>query len=139
MNFGGGYTFPSLDSGSLSFYGALNIAAVSPEAPGEPPALFGYSRSTPFRARLGGRYTRTFSSRLRGYFGLAWDYGFGGLKYGARTPRIPLYGPERSSAIAELGLNISDFGNFTFDISTYGRSSGDGGDAEGGMNMVFSF
>jgi hypothetical protein len=138
-SFGGGYSFPVKERGTLGFYGALNLPGLASDAPGETPALYGYSRSTPFRTRLGGRYTHVFSSRLRGFFGLGWDYGFGDVRFGSRTPRIPLNAPEGSSAFAEMGLKISDFGDFSFDISTYGLSSGNGGDSVGGMNMIFTF
>ncbi|MDR1041145.1 MAG: hypothetical protein LBR80_13470 [Deltaproteobacteria bacterium] len=141
LSFGGGYSFQVLNSGTLGFYGALNVARLASENPGEPPALFGYSRSTPFRTRLGGRYSHVFSERTRGYFGVGWDYGFGGMgNYGARNPRIPLFGlASGTGAFAELGLKISANDVFSFDISTYGLSSGDFGDNVGGMNMVFSF
>jgi hypothetical protein len=139
LSFGGGYSFPVRERGTMGLYGALNLPSLAPDVPGDPPSLFGYRRSTPFRTRLGGRYTHVFSPRLRGFFGLGWDYGFGDVRYGARTPRIPLNAHEGSSAFAELGLKISDFGDFSFDISTYGLSSGNGGDSVGGMNMIFTF
>ncbi|MDR1036148.1 MAG: hypothetical protein LBT40_06145 [Deltaproteobacteria bacterium] len=139
FSFGGGYSFPFLNRGTLGLYGALNLTGVGSEVPGEPPSLYGYSRSTPFRTRLGGRFSHAFSTGLRGYLGLAWDHGFGGVRYGSRTARIPLSGPDGSAAFAEMGLRIADFGNFDFDLATYGLSSGDGGDSVGGMTMKFTF
>ncbi|MDR3155381.1 MAG: hypothetical protein LBW85_14230 [Deltaproteobacteria bacterium] len=139
LSFGGGYSFPVRERGSLGLYGAVNISSFSRDSPGEQPALYGYVLSTPFRARLGGRYSHVFSNGLRGFFGLGLDHGIGGLGGPSdRTPRIPLNGPAGASAFAEMGFNVTSFGDVTFDISTYGLSGGTG-DSSGGMSMVFSF
>jgi hypothetical protein len=139
LNLGVGYSFPLRQRGTLGLYGTLNFGSLASDAPGSPPRLFGYSRTKPFRTRLGGRYSHAFSPALRGYLGFAWDYGFGGISDISRTPRIPLYGPSNASAYAELGLNVMYIGDVSFDISTFGLSSGDSGDSAGGMSMVFSF
>jgi hypothetical protein len=135
--FGAGVVFPVREGGALALYGVVNISKLSGGAQG-PPSLYGYSLSTPFRTRLGGRYSHLFSSRVRGYFGLAWEHGAGRVSELPRTPRIPLYGPAGASAFAELGLNLSSFWRMNLDISAFGLSD-ETGDASGGVNMVFSF
>jgi hypothetical protein len=138
LSFGGGYSIPVTQRGTLGLYGNLSINRHYSDAPDSPPPLYGYSLSTPFRTRFGGRYSHDFSPRVRGYFGLAWDQGFGGAAPAERTPRITLYGPGGASAFAELGLIIMALGDVDLGISTYGLS-GETGEAAGGMSMVFSF
>ncbi|MDR2199140.1 MAG: hypothetical protein LBR53_06780 [Deltaproteobacteria bacterium] len=145
INFGVGHDFTVSDATSLDLYGKFFWTHVDGDTINDQRGgTVSFDSTNSVRTRIGGRITQTFSEKVEGYFGLAWEHEFAGKTGGhyvtASGRVLKSDSPDLggSSAYAELGLTIQATDNVAFELTGFGLAGqSKGGGATASLVLTF--